>query len=46
MRRQRNMAQMKEQNRTPEKEPNRNRDNQPIRCRVQNTGDQDAQRTH
>ena len=37
---------MKEQNKTPEKKPTQNRDNQPIRCRVQNTGDQDAQRTH
>ena len=34
---------MKEQNKTPEKELNE-ADNQPIRCRVQNTGDQDAQR--
>ena len=41
------MAQMKEQNKTPEKEWNKI-DNQQmqIRCRVQNTGDQDAQRTH
>ena len=30
------MAQMKEQIKTPEK------DSQPIRCRVQNTGNQDA----
>ena len=35
---------MKEQN--PRKRTKRNRDSQPIRCRVQNTGDQDAQRTH
>ena len=30
----------------PRKKPKQNRDNQPIRCRVQNTGDQDAQGTH
>ena len=46
MRRQRNMAQMKEQNKTPENWTKENRDSQPIRCRVQNTGNQDAQRTH
>ena len=40
------MAQMKEQNRIPPKRTKQNRDNQPIRYRVQNTGDQDAQRTH
>ena len=28
------------------KRTKRNRDRQPIRCRVQNTGDQDAQKTH
>ena len=39
------MAQMKEQNKTPAKELNET-DNQPIRGRVQNTGDQDAQKTH
>ena len=44
MRRQRNMAQMKEQNKTPEKELNE-RDKQPIRCRVQNTGCKNAQGT-
>ena len=37
---------MKEQNRTPEKTTKQNGDNQPIRCRVQNTGYQDAQRNH
>ena len=42
--RQRNMAQMKEQNKTPEKK--KNRDNQSIRFRVQNISDKDAQRTH
>ena len=36
---------MKEQNKTPEKELNKTVYSQPIRCRVQNTGDQDAQRT-
>ena len=36
MRRQSNMAQMKQQIKTPEKELNR--DKQSIRCRVQNTG--------
>ena len=41
------MARMKEQNKNPEKELNEmETTNQPIRCRVQNTGDQDAQRTH
>ena len=35
MRRQRNMAQMKEQNRSTEKRTKRNRDNQPIICRNQ-----------
>ena len=34
---------MKEQNKTPEKELNKTVYSQPIRCRVQNTGDQDAQ---
>ena len=38
------MAQMKEQNKTPENWTKQNRDSQPIRCRVQNTGNQDAQR--
>ena len=37
------MAQMKEQNKTPAKELNGY--SQPIRCRIQNSGDQDAQRT-
>ena len=36
---------MKEQKKTPGKELNET-ENQPIRCRVQNTGDQDAQRNH
>ena len=45
MRRQRNMAQMKEQNKTAEKELNE-RNSQPLRCRAQNTGYQDAQRSH
>ena len=36
---------MKEQNKTPEKNK-QNGDNQPSRCRVQNTGAQDAQRIH
>ena len=30
----------------PRKTTKQNRDNQPIRCRVQNTGVQDAERTH
>ena len=45
LRRQRNMAQMKEQNKTPEKELNRMAITS-LLDRVQNTGDQDAQRTH
>ena len=42
------MAQMKEQNKTLEKKKKtkQNGDSQPIRCRVENIGDQDAQRTH
>ena len=35
---------MKEQN--PRERTKQHRDNQPIRCRVQNTGDQDVQRAH
>ena len=35
---------MKEQNKTPEKKPTQME--QPIRCRVQNTGDHDAQGTN
>ena len=31
---------------TPRKTTKRNRDSQLIRCRVQNTGDEDAQRAH
>ena len=46
MKRQRNMAQMKEQNKTPGKKPKQNGDKQSIRCRVQNTAYQDAQGTH
>ena len=42
MRRQTNMAQMKEQIKTPEK-AKQNGDKQSIRCRVQNTGYKDAQ---
>ena len=30
----------------PRKRTKQNGNNHPIRCRVQNTGDQDAQRTH
>ena len=45
MSRQTNMAQMKEQVKTPEKEPNKSGDKQCIRCRVQNTGYKDAQGT-
>ena len=40
-RRQRNMAQIKEQNKTPEKELNK-MEISSIRCRIQNTGYQDA----
>ena len=36
---------MKEQNKTPDKRPKQNGDKQSVRCRVQNTGYQDAQRT-
>ena len=37
---------MKEQNNTPDKELNEmEKANKPIRCRVQNTGDKDAQST-
>ena len=38
MKRQRNMAQMKEQTKTPEKRTEQNRDKQYIRCKVQNIG--------
>ena len=41
LKRQRNMAQMKEQIKNAEKEQ-QNRDSQPGRCRVSNTGDKDA----
>ena len=42
-----NKIYLKKKNRTnPRKRTKQNRDNQPIRCRVQNTGDQDVQRTH
>ena len=44
MRKQRNMAQMKEQTKTTE-ELKKNGDKQSIRCRVQNTGYKDAQGT-
>ena len=44
MRRQRNMAQMKEQIKTLEKAKQKG-DKQSIRCRVQNTGYKDAQGT-
>ena len=37
------MAQVKEQTKTPEKTKQLG-DSQPIRCKVQNTGDQDAHR--
>ena len=36
---------MKEQIKTPEKRAKLNRDKQSIRCRVQNTGNKDAQGT-
>ena len=42
MRRQRNMTQMKEQNKTPDKELN-NGKKQSTRCKVHNTGYKDAQ---
>ena len=45
MRRQRNMAQIKEQIKTPEKELNEMEDKQSIRCRVHNIGYKDAQGT-
>ena len=38
------MAQLKEQSKTPETELKQHKDSQPVRCGVQNTGDQDAQR--
>ena len=41
---QRNVSQMKEQNSRKKTKPTG--DSQPIRCRVQNTGDKDAQRNH
>ena len=44
MRRHGNMAQMKEQIKTPEKELSKT-ESQPIRFRVQNTSNKDAQRT-
>ena len=40
------MAQMKDQINTPEKKGKQHGDSQTVRCRVQNTGDQDAQSTH
>ena len=40
------MAQMKEQNKTSEKTNKQDGNKQSIRCRVQNTGYQDAQGTH
>ena len=45
MRRQGNMAQMKELKKIPEKELNKKGDKKSIRCTVQNTGYQDAQGT-
>ena len=39
------MTEMKREKK-PRKTTKQNRDNQPIRCRVQNTGDQDVHRTH
>ena len=45
MRRQRNMAQRKEQIKTPEKRATQNGDKPPIRCRVQNIGYKDTQGT-
>ena len=38
------MAQMKEQIKAPEKQVRGRGDRQPMRCRVQNTGDQDVHR--
>ena len=46
MRRQRNMAPMKEQIKTPEKGVNKMEISNMSDGRVQNTGDQDAQRIH
>ena len=46
MRRQRNMAQMEEQNKTPGENLNEMEIEQPIRCTVQNIGYQDAPGTH
>ena len=43
MRRQRNMAQMKEQNKTLEKELSKIEKKQATRCRVQNSGYKDVQ---
>ena len=43
MRRQRIMAPMKEQIKSPEKELNKNEDKQSTRCRVQNTSYKDVQ---
>ena len=45
MKRQRNMAQMKEKIKIPEKKFQGNRDKQSIRCRIQNTGYKDAEGT-
>ena len=45
MRKQRNMAQMKEQIKTPEEELNKMEISKSIRCRVQNTGYKNAQGT-
>ena len=45
MRKQRNMAQMKEQIKTPEEELNKMEISKSIRCRVQNTIHKDAQGT-
>ena len=43
-RKQRNVAQMQEQNKTPEKELNKLEISKPIRCKVQNTGYQQQRR--
>ena len=45
MKGQRNMAQIKEQIKTPEKRTKQNGDKQSIRCKVQNTGYKGAQGT-
>ena len=45
LRRQRNMAQMKEQVKPSKKGNKQNGDSQPIRCTVQNNGDKDARRS-